>query len=405
MSTLEGTELAAPTADRPGPAPDPGGAALPPIEKREQLYFALRAIAVLNLICIALMWTTRKLIDYRSFYAVGQLARSAPELVYSAVAQRAEQLRNFPGQGGWIAFYHPPAELLIFAPLARLPYAISLAPWMAMSAGFLLISTRLLSSVFGISWRQLAILAFALFPTCTAFYAGQDSLLLLLAVSAALYFANRRQDTLAGIVLAAGLFKPQIPLVIAAALLLQGRRKFFASFCASGGLIGFASLAYLGRTGLGRLLSMLRVQESMDDVWRMPSLRGLLSLVHAPKALAILLSIVLLAYFAVRWYRSGCDLLATFSSAILVGSLVAFHFHGYDLSLLLIPVTYFLLTGRSRVRLAAIFAIAACPVFILLLAMKASALLAVPVIVLALYRGEAVSGELAAKASARKQVA
>jgi hypothetical protein len=384
MSTVEHSGLAAPAeehSDRPDVRLAP---ALPPIHEREQLYFALRAIAVLNVVCIALMWRARTLIDYGCFYAVGRLALSSRELVYSAAAQRAEQLRLFPGQGGWIAFYHPPFELAIFAPLARLPYALSHALWMAIGAGALLISTRLLSSVFAISWRQQVLLSLALFPTFGAFYAGQDTFLLLLAVSAAIYFAQRHQDALAGIVLAAGCFKPQIPLVIAVALLLHGRRKLFTSFCATAGLLGLASLAYLGKTGLRQMLSMLRVQESMDDIWRMPSLRGLLSLVHAPDIVAIVLSIVLLTYFSMRWYRSEPNLLSAFSFAIPVGSLVAFHFHGYDLSLLLIPVTYFLLTDRSRVRLAAILAIAASPVFILFLAMKASALLALPVLVLAL---------------------
>jgi hypothetical protein len=370
-------------------AAEPRGSAALPLQRREHLYFALCAVAVLNLLCLALLWRTRTVTDYYGFYAAGRLALSSPQSVYDAAAQHGEQLRNFPDAGGWLPFFHPPEELLIFAPLAALPYRISLALWMAISAACLLMATRLLSAVVGLPWWQLLIASCALFPTCGALYEAQDTFVLLLALCSVLYLAHRNRDGWAGIVLAAALFKPQIPLVIALAFLLQGRRRLFASFFASAAAIGAASAAFLGRAGLERLLAMIRHQEPLDQAWRMPSIRGMLSLAHAPHWLSLALSVGLLAWFSLRWFsqrrlRRECALLPMFSSAILAGSLAAFHFHGYDFALLLIPAAYWLTTEASALRLAAFFTVAASPTSGVLLLLKMGALLGIPVLVLAL---------------------
>lgn len=360
-------------------------AASPPLGKQRTLFSALCASALLNLVCVCLLLNAGRLIDYRSFYCAGRLALSSPELIYDSATQTREQLRAFPGQGGGIPFYHPPIELLLFAPLARLPYKVSLDVWTVLGIGCVLLSAKLLSPVTRLRWRDLTLLSLALFPTGFALFEGQDSTLLLLALSTVLFFANRKQDKLAGVALALALFKPQVPLVIALAFLLHGRRKLFGSFCASAGVIGIGSFAFLGRTGVARMQSLVHSQEPLDQTWRMPSLRGLLGLVHASRPETLIVSALLLCVFAFRWYRFERQLPGLFSSAILVGTLTAFHFHYYDFSVLLIPAAYLVSMEASRIKTAATFAVASSPIFMLLFMCKCTALLAIPILLLACF--------------------
>lgn len=353
---------------------------------RQSLYPLLVVFAITNLLCIAVLWThrSRAPIDYRSFYAAGHIARVAPQRTYEATAQREEQLREFPGQDRWIPFLHPPMELALFAPLSRLPYQTSLAVWTSFSVALLLVVPLLLSQVTGLRYWQILLLAGAMISTSYALFQGQDSIVLLFLVSATLLLATRNQDALAGIVLSAALFKPQVPIVIALALFLAGRRRLFIGFCSSAAAIGILSFAFLGKVGLHGMYTMARFQEPHDEIWKMPCIRGLLSFVHAPSLVAIICSLALLAVFAMRWSRSPGNILPVCSSAILVGALTAFHFHAYDLSLVLIPACLLLATPASRTQLAALSTLAAAPIFFVLFWYGYDALLAIPVLVLAI---------------------
>lgn len=351
---------------------------------RKDLYLALCLVAAVNVLCFAFLWNSDSAIDFRAFYCAGRIAFTSPSQVYSVEAQRFKS-KDLPGQNVWMPYYHPPIELLLFAPLARLPYRQSLALWTAISAASLLVSIAVLASFTSTGRRRLLIIALALFSTYLVLHQGQDTFLLLLLLCLTLSFVQRKQDVRAGIVLAVALFKPQVPLVLALALLLRGRRKLIASFSVSSGLIGFASLAAIGSSGVGQFVELIRHHEPLEEAWRMVNLRGLLSLVHAPRPVTIAVSILVLAAFAIYWYRAERPLLHVASSAILAGALLSYHFHAYDLALLLIPITYLVSNDLSRIEWAALFCLAAAPVFFLLIMNGAPALLAIAVLVLALH--------------------
>jgi hypothetical protein len=351
---------------------------------REDLYRLLRIVAAVNVVCFALVWTTSQAQDYRAFYGAGRIALTSPHQVYSVETQRSE-LKKLPGDVPWVPYLHAPTELALFAPLAKLPYRQSHALWTAISIAFLFASIAVLSSVTGIGRRRLLSLALALFSSCFVLFQGQDTFLLLLLICLALLFVQRKQDIRAGIVLALALFKPQIPLILAFAFLLRGRRKLAASFSVSSVLLGLASVAAIGRDGVRHFLDLIHTVEPLDAVWRMSNLRGLLSLVHTPRPVTISISIVVLAAFTVYWYRTQRPLMHVASSAIIVGMFLSFHFHVYDLALLVIPLTELLSAELSTAELVAIFSIAAVPVFTFLLEMKVVALLAIPLFVLALH--------------------
>lgn len=350
---------------------------------KQRVFLALFAISLLNVGSFAIMWRVRQALDYRCFYAIGRIAHTSLDSIYSPQAQKQEQPK-YPGSREVKIFcIHPPQELIVFMPLAQLPYATSLALWTALNVLFLCFSMRLLSMVIAVKWWRLAVISFAIFSTPYALYIGQDTLLLLLFLSAVLFLASRELDVLAGLCLALALFKPQIPVVVALALLLHGRRKLFGAFLISASVIAAVDLMAIGKSGIQSFLTLIRLQEHVEPAKIMPSIRGLLEFVPAPHAVSVVISLLLVSVCSLSWYR-GKGLLPVFSSSILVGALTAHHFHAYDLAVLVIPFSYWLTRGITHLELALIVVIAASPVFFLLLLYHSCALLAIPLILLAL---------------------
>jgi hypothetical protein len=348
--------------------------------KRQQVQVCL-IFASINLIFFFLIWSPQTPIDYRAFYSAGRLANESLHTVYNVDAQKS-MLPLFSGEKGWVPYLHPPHELLLFAPLARLPFAFSLAVWNAMGLGFLLTATKLLSMSLNVEWIHVIVVSFAVFATEFSFYEGQDTLLLVFLISAAFFLLHRDSDVGAAFILASALFKPQIPIVVAFALFLNGRRRFFYIFSACSLTIALTSFFAIGGDGFHQWLSLLRYNEPQDQIWRMISLRGLLSLVHAPHVLATVAAGILILIFAAQWTRTQ-SLSMLFSSAIVVGCLTAFHFHIYDAAVLLIPLTYLMSTSELNwLDHLVIVTLCASPLFFALSMINKSALLCIPVLIL-----------------------
>ncbi len=349
--------------------------------KREQkkLYFILGAI---NLFSFLLFGKSNRSIDYRAFYSVGRLANEALGSVYDRAAQMSALLR-FTGETRWIAVYHPPQELLLFSTLARLPYGLSLAVWSLMGVVFLLGGSKLLSMSLNVEWRESILVSCALFATGFAIYEGQDTLLLFFLLAAALFLLERGMDSGAAVVLALAMIKPQVPAVVVLALLLSGRRRLFYVFSGCSLGIAAASYAALGRNGIFQWLALARSHDSQERGFLMLSLRGLLSLVHAPHALVMAASVALILLFAGLWRRTQ-DPAPVFASAIVVGSLTAYHFFAYDAALLSIPWMYLMSVGEpDRLDYAVILALGLAPVFFALCLIRMTALLSLAVLILA----------------------
>jgi glycosyl transferase family 87 len=203
---------------------------------------------------------------------------------------------------------------------------------------------------------------------------------LVFLLSVALFLLRNEQDGAAAVILALALFKPQIPAMIALALLLHGRRRFFAIFSASSLVVALASLYAIGWSGLRQLLALAAANEPQQQAWRMISLRGLLSLVHAPHWLIAAASAVVILVFAARW-RTAQDVTAIFCSAVLVGVLISFHFYLYDGAVLLIPLACMESTSKPEWLDYVLIPLCAGPLFLALAFVKLWALLCIPVLI------------------------
>ena len=206
-------------------------------------------------------------------------------------------------------------------------------------------------------------------------------MLLTIACGAWLLF-SKKQASLAGGLLALGLFRFQIVLPIVGLMFLWKRWRFLAGFvpCAalvlvfSGWLAGFDQLRVYGSHILS--LGAVSGQEtgyslSASQSQRMVSLRALFTNILPSGQLAqiitLLASIALLVWVASRGRTLGRK--HQFALTIAFSVLVSYHLFVYDLAILLIPMVAALeLTGHTQSRAAQaaiLIALLAAPVGIL----------------------------------------
>jgi hypothetical protein len=222
-------------------------------------------------------------------------------------------------------------------------------------------------------WRGLpAALMLSFYPIALALMQGQDSILLVMLLAAALHFLRRGRDSIAGLVTGMGLFKFQIVLPIALLFLLWRRWRFLGGFSAATFIAGLVSVLVTGGSqtmkfvqsimsvgggiaaGAGSIQFPLRISI-------MANLRGLVENLCAsalsPETVKIL--IFVLSAAVILWV--GVDTLEktigdSLVVAIVASVLVSYYLFIHDLSVLFIPVLVALNRSASRVCLLSISA-------------------------------------------------
>jgi len=163
-------------------------------------------------------------IDFSPMWAGGRTALDDTARLYDF--QHITALQGWPKQGDLRPFIYPPSSLLLFAPLALLPYWTAYATWMATTGGLYLWAGRRI----GAPWWLLVFPIFWLVVYC-----GQSTFLIGGLVMAALTLPRR--PLVAGVLLGlAAAIKPQMLLFLPLALLAEGRWKTIVA----AGLAGLA---------------------------------------------------------------------------------------------------------------------------------------------------------------------
>ena len=133
-------------------------------------------------------------------------------------------------------------------------------------------------------WQSLPVFVFLVFyPIALALMQGQDSILLLVLLAAALVALGRGREMTAGMLVALGLFKMQIVIPIALLFLLWRRWRFCGGFALAAGLVSLVSLWVVGfaqTAAYGRSLLSVGTNAAAADqfplrVSIMANLRGL----------------------------------------------------------------------------------------------------------------------------------
>jgi len=180
--------------------------------------------------------------DFLSFYTASKMALAGHAAdAWNAQAHfRAE--RSLSPQVGYLAFYYPPAYLMLCWPLALLPYGYALLLWLvapaAAAAGLM---HRLLKTC--APQIRIGLVPLLAFPALLVNAGcGQNGALILAVLAGAAVLLDRR-PLLAGAVLGLMVVKPQFAFVLPLALALGGRWKaFFAAGLSAAILSGLAWL-------------------------------------------------------------------------------------------------------------------------------------------------------------------
>lgn len=176
--------------------------------------------------------------DFQCFWAASKVALTdRPAAVYDLEAFRAAQvaLHGREGAPTGCMFIYLPVSLLLFLPLALVPYTASAVAWLAATAGAYALALRALLP----GWT--AVTPLLAFPAAmlSAWYVQNGFLSAALLGAAAALMAKR--PALAGVCLGCLAYKPQLGLVLPLALAAAGRWRAFAA--ASATVLGLAAVA------------------------------------------------------------------------------------------------------------------------------------------------------------------
>ena len=295
--------------------------------------------------------------DFRQLYAAGYMVRTghAGEL-YDIRAQQQFQDVLVGNDERALPFIRPAYQALLFVPFSLLAYRTAYVAFLAVNLVLLAMTfwilrpnMRNLSRV----WQGLPVFVFLVFyPIALALMQGQDSVLLLFLLAAALVALEQGQERRAGILVALGLFKMQIVIPIALLFLLWRRWRFFVGFALSSGLVSLISLWVVGfapSVAFARTLFSVGtglVAANQFPLWVsiMANLRGLIfGLLGARlsafwiQGLTTVASISVLLWVAlvVPGKRRTADALVLTITASLI---VSYYLFIHDLSVLLIPI-------------------------------------------------------------------
>jgi len=284
--------------------------------------------------------------DFCAFYTGARIYLQAPSRVYDLNLQRAAE-QQLIGRDD-IPFNHPPCELLLWLPLARLSFHTAFWAWRLASLLLLAIASKLLATTLcpRLGAPAIFLRALAFFPVPYCLWMGQDSVLLLAILAACAWLLARRMEWLAGAALGLGFFKPQLVLPIAAVYLLLRRWRMLRGFFCSGFAVVALSISMVGFAGMRQLMTILHTGQTAPRMAvhpsMMPNLRGLLALLLAghSKLEAILVGVIsagLLLAAGAGMQRQQPPARA-FAGLVCFAILVSFHLNLHDLALLLLPI-------------------------------------------------------------------
>ena len=290
--------------------------------------------------------------DFVSFWAASSLALGGtPAAAYDPEQHRsAEQRAVGRSDIPYYAWLYPPVFLLIVLPLALLPYGWSLAIWLALTgAGYVAVARRLLPA------RAALWPAFGFPAALVNVMHGQNAFLTVTLFGGGILLLDRR-PLLAGMLLGAMAYKPQLGCLIPVALLAAGRGTALIGAAASAGLLMTASFALFGNATFAAFiaatdLARRMLEDGLVDWYKMQSVFAGMrllgcSLIAAYAAQALLALAAAAAVIGV--WRGRASTAA--KGAVLAAASLLFPplLLDYDLVLLAIPMAFLIRDGARR---------------------------------------------------------
>jgi hypothetical protein len=299
--------------------------------------------------------------DFSIFYTGAKIVRSGhASQLYDLDMQARYQTARYRNQP--LPFDHPAYELLLFLPLVLLPFSVAYGLWWVASIAMAFVVARLLAPRLEHlprpGWVWILAMVLACFPVIWALAQGQDSVLLLLLFSLAYVNLKSRKDALAGVLLAAGLFKFTLVLPFVVPFLFWRRWKFLAGFSGGAAAAAGISVAMTGIAGARQyvrllLLLLAHPEAGYINPVLMPNARGFLSAVLGESGLSrpaleilVVVSAALMILAPVLTFRSTDKQLEGrserfdlwFGLNLTVALLASPHLYWHDLTPMLLPI-------------------------------------------------------------------
>jgi alpha-1,2-mannosyltransferase len=281
--------------------------------------------------------------DFVSFWTASQIALGGhPAEVYDIPVHQAAQTALFPQSEGYVAFFYPPAFLLICLPLALLPYLWSLALWLGIT-GYA--CYRVLRLWLGTRFGALPILAFPAMMSNLGH--GQNAFLSTALFGGGALMLNARPIA-AGLCLGALVYKPHLAIVVPIALVAARRWRTLASAAFSAAAICLVSLAMFGVDTWRAFIeaspkARIALEQNMVGDEKMQSVFAGVRLLHGGLTLAYGLQLVAalgvcaaLVHLQRRAFRSNAEGPAMVAAALLASPFLL----DYDLVLLAAPLAW-----------------------------------------------------------------
>ena len=297
--------------------------------------------------------------DLRIFTTGVEIVRTGDgHELYHIDAQQRVQNRLYPQtrRAGALPYNHLAYELLLYWPVARLPYATALRVWALMNLALVVVIAMLLnpytSALRLTTGLPLVLWLLAFYPVFYVLAEGQDSIIFLTLVVLSLRCAESNRMFLAGFLLALACFKFHVAMLIAFLVFgLRQKWQGLAGFVAGAALVIGISRMMVGPTFASDYISMLRNQEVMNP-WGfvphfMPNLRGLLQWGLAPwLAIGSIRSIIFVFSAGIGAVTSWIILRSAarpnenlvYAAAIVTSVLVSYHMHMQDLTIAALPM-------------------------------------------------------------------
>lgn len=299
--------------------------------------------------------------DFKGYYTGGRLlVEGRTANLYDFEAQReVQEGLAIPG-GGLLPFIHPPFSTLLWAPFALDGYAGGLLFWWA--AGLMALATAL-----RLLWRalplpgirgmgHLMLLSILFYPTLDWFLYGQNTALTLLLYALFFVLLRRGRDLEAGAALGLLLYKPQLAVAPALALLVGRRWRALLGGALTSGLwlaAGFVISPEAIQDYLRLSPRLLELELSLDVVgsklWAVHSLYAFAVMLvggfwpQGADLLGPLLTTAGAIAVCVVWWRTPWRPATPawdfrFAATFALGLVISPYVFRYDLMLLLVPL-------------------------------------------------------------------
>ena len=296
--------------------------------------------------------------DFRLYYAGAEVGlRYGWSQIYDIKLHQAAVAALEP-VGPWYALLTPAPITWIVAPLTLLGYPTAYWVWVTFSlalfgaAAWYARPRHVSAPVYFIWWAALG-------PLWFSAYEGQVTILAAAGVLAGWRLLETRHELLAGVILAAALFKPHLILLLPLALLVSGRYRALLGFMAVAAVAGAGMLLTLHLDGIQGYLATLLAPQPIGDTAK--TLRS--SLHGGPAVLAIQAAVVLAVIGVALRARRTRAAWPVIVSAVAGSFLLATYWHPQDY--LVLDAAAAIVLAAAPLEVGVVVAIAAAVVSVL----------------------------------------